>query len=222
MEGQPLQNAAPVVHETDKTTRKADAKDNILKTGFNGGPFPFDASDLFPGVEPLEPYTCMGISADDLLRTPAGRSPWHKQEQAAWDAWEAAQPAAARAMAQQMRDAPTDPNEKAMVDAIEESLKIQAEQAKNDPVDEATKAEIEPDSPNCAQCGKPALGMLRCTGCRRVYYCGKDCQVSHWRAGHRGECPWTAKRKAAKAKAKADAKAKAEAQGKHPSYQGVC
>jgi len=29
---------------------------------------------------------------------------------------------------------------------------------------------------------------MRCTGCKTVIYCSKECQVSHWKSGHRAEC----------------------------------
>jgi hypothetical protein len=39
----------------------------------------------------------------------------------------------------------------------------------------------------CAACGSPAAA-LRCGGCREAFYCGKDCQRSDWRAGHKAAC----------------------------------
>jgi hypothetical protein len=30
--------------------------------------------------------------------------------------------------------------------------------------------------------------MKKCSGCGKVYYCGKDCQLGHWKAGHKKEC----------------------------------
>ena len=42
----------------------------------------------------------------------------------------------------------------------------------------------------CAGCGKqePALNVFKkCTRCLQVYYCGRDCQLSHWKA-HKKVC----------------------------------
>ena len=42
----------------------------------------------------------------------------------------------------------------------------------------------------CAHCrailpdGKPS----HCAECKAAYYCGRDCQVAHWQAGHKKDC----------------------------------
>lgn len=47
----------------------------------------------------------------------------------------------------------------------------------------------------CAACGKAgSLVKLRsCTGCKKVWYCGKECQVSDWRR-HKKDCKAVAPR----------------------------
>jgi hypothetical protein len=40
----------------------------------------------------------------------------------------------------------------------------------------------------CAQCGELFPKLLRCTRCKAVSYCTKECQVAHWKAGHKKEC----------------------------------
>ena len=30
--------------------------------------------------------------------------------------------------------------------------------------------------------------LLKCSRCKRVRYCGRECQRAHWRAGHKAEC----------------------------------
>lgn len=41
---------------------------------------------------------------------------------------------------------------------------------------------------SCAYCGVAAANLKACTRCRRVVYCGRDCQVAHWKAGHKKGC----------------------------------
>ncbi|QDZ23932.1 MYND-type domain-containing protein [Chloropicon primus] len=45
------------------------------------------------------------------------------------------------------------------------------------------------------KCGNPSCGtevlparMKRCGRCKKEKYCGRECQVMHWRSGHREEC----------------------------------
>jgi hypothetical protein len=32
----------------------------------------------------------------------------------------------------------------------------------------------------CHACGKAGAGLLKCSACKRVYYCGTECQKTHW------------------------------------------
>ena len=32
------------------------------------------------------------------------------------------------------------------------------------------------------------LGMDRCSGCKRAFYCCDECQLEHWKKGHKDEC----------------------------------
>ncbi len=33
------------------------------------------------------------------------------------------------------------------------------------------------------------MGRLsKCSGCGITKYCGRDCQVAHWKGGHKAEC----------------------------------
>eukprot|EP00984_Skeletonema_dohrnii_P012347 scaffold4992_cov156-Skeletonema_dohrnii-CCMP3373.AAC.6 len=43
---------------------------------------------------------------------------------------------------------------------------------------------------HCANCRKEAEGssFKRCVRCLGAWYCGKDCQVQHWKAGHKIDC----------------------------------
>ncbi|GAB4821133.1 hypothetical protein N2152v2_008179 [Parachlorella kessleri] len=41
---------------------------------------------------------------------------------------------------------------------------------------------------HCDNCGQLALSAKACGGCRRVFYCSKECQREHWKSGHRKEC----------------------------------
>ena len=44
----------------------------------------------------------------------------------------------------------------------------------------------------CANCGKEAntisVGLKACVRCRSSWYCGKECQTEHWKAGHKSDC----------------------------------
>lgn len=41
----------------------------------------------------------------------------------------------------------------------------------------------------CHNCRKRATGKLnRCKRCRAAWYCGKECQVQHWKMGHKIDC----------------------------------
>lgn len=43
---------------------------------------------------------------------------------------------------------------------------------------------------NCAQCRAdlPEGKQSCCVECKAAYYCNRDCQVAHWKAGHKKEC----------------------------------
>jgi hypothetical protein len=41
---------------------------------------------------------------------------------------------------------------------------------------------------HCAGCGKAREGNLACGGCGVVMYCGRDCQVEHWKTKHKLQC----------------------------------
>lgn len=47
----------------------------------------------------------------------------------------------------------------------------------------------------CDACGKTEYaygegiaGLKKCTGCKRVGYCGKECQMAAWDSGHKLDC----------------------------------
>jgi len=43
---------------------------------------------------------------------------------------------------------------------------------------------------SCAQCNKSAsvVKLTRCAKCKLFHYCGKQCQIAHWKAGHKKDC----------------------------------
>lgn len=49
---------------------------------------------------------------------------------------------------------------------------------------------VTPVGARCWSCfaKPPSSGLLRCTRCGAVAYCGKACQAADWRSGHREEC----------------------------------
>jgi hypothetical protein len=41
----------------------------------------------------------------------------------------------------------------------------------------------------CSGCGGLAVELKKCSGCRVAEYCGRDCQLAHWKQGrHKHEC----------------------------------
>ena len=42
----------------------------------------------------------------------------------------------------------------------------------------------------CACCGKTKneIKLMCCSRCRTFFYCSKECQKNHWRAGHKSDC----------------------------------
>lgn len=41
----------------------------------------------------------------------------------------------------------------------------------------------------CAACGRLASELKKCSACRAVGYCSRECQVDHWKkGGHKREC----------------------------------
>ena len=69
-----------------------------------------------------------------------------------------------------------------------------------DEIEGRTTPSFIPKPLECASCYRPhdpSEHKLRaCNGCHRVYYCGKECQVKHWkreRNGHKKMCNKKAK-----------------------------
>jgi MYND finger len=44
------------------------------------------------------------------------------------------------------------------------------------------------DNPPCDECSKRFGGTMQCAQCESVFYCGKECQASHWISKHKDEC----------------------------------
>lgn len=51
--------------------------------------------------------------------------------------------------------------------------------------------DIELADATCVQCKQiPTEGLKRCGACHVTMYCGKSCQIRHWReGGHKKNCP---------------------------------
>ena len=43
-------------------------------------------------------------------------------------------------------------------------------------------------SEECGQCGLWASNLRACCRCKVVFYCNRECQSAHWKAGHKGSC----------------------------------
>ena len=69
----------------------------------------------------------------------------------------------------------------------------------------------------CANCGAPEgslPGILHhkpCGKCKITFYCGSECQRTHWKAGHKKHCKTPEQRSVAKAQAEAAASSSAAA-----------
>jgi hypothetical protein len=44
------------------------------------------------------------------------------------------------------------------------------------------------DTQLCSFCGATSTDVKKCSGCRSVYYCGKECQHSDWKSSHKAMC----------------------------------
>ena len=40
----------------------------------------------------------------------------------------------------------------------------------------------------CAHCGINAPSLKACSRCKITSYCSKECQVAHWKSGHKSDC----------------------------------
>jgi len=56
---------------------------------------------------------------------------------------------------------------------------------------QARRHQNEPVGLICFQCGKPESGeckLSRCNRCRKATYCGRECQIPHWKGSHKKLC----------------------------------
>ena len=40
----------------------------------------------------------------------------------------------------------------------------------------------------CTFCNLHTLHLLKCSQCKAASYCSKECQLKHWKSGHKQEC----------------------------------
>ena len=54
------------------------------------------------------------------------------------------------------------------------------------------KGTAAPEANACANClapeGQDGSALLKCNRCGTAFYCDKDCQIAHWKAGHKQQC----------------------------------
>eukprot|EP01029_Cantina_marsupialis_P029719 TRINITY_DN782068_c0_g1_i1.p1 TRINITY_DN782068_c0_g1~~TRINITY_DN782068_c0_g1_i1.p1 ORF type:complete len:188 (-),score=68.06 TRINITY_DN782068_c0_g1_i1:224-787(-) len=43
-------------------------------------------------------------------------------------------------------------------------------------------------NPSCENVEQKAGQFSKCSACKSVHYCSKECQVTHWKSGHKAEC----------------------------------
>jgi hypothetical protein len=53
--------------------------------------------------------------------------------------------------------------------------------------DGAGSSRVKPSRP-CAACGELFPKLKQCSRCKAVAYCSRDCQLAHWKAGHKESC----------------------------------
>ena len=53
------------------------------------------------------------------------------------------------------------------------------------------KTDIQSQSIVCCFCLTVANGLRKCSGCKEVYYCSRDCQAKDWKQRHKNECQST-------------------------------
>lgn len=59
----------------------------------------------------------------------------------------------------------------------------------DDNIDQLASLALDSFSYNCANKGCHKYGKLaRCAGCKVPYYCGRECQLVHWKKTHKQEC----------------------------------
>ena len=58
------------------------------------------------------------------------------------------------------------------------------------------------------------LGMDRCSGCKRAFYCCDECQLEHWKKGHKDECKRMAEERVKEEAAEAEKEEAEEEEGK--------
>ncbi len=44
------------------------------------------------------------------------------------------------------------------------------------------------ECPTCSGASEADVPVERCAACKQARYCGRACQVAHWKGGHKQEC----------------------------------
>lgn len=50
------------------------------------------------------------------------------------------------------------------------------------------EAQMQSHCANCKKSKPSGENLKRCAKCQAAWYCGRECQVEHWRAGHKQDC----------------------------------
>jgi MYND finger len=80
-------------------------------------------------------------------------------------------------------------NEKNLADAFMATSIGRAVGSTRSEAEAETRASLaNPDNPPCDGCLSPFAGTMQCAGCESVFYCCRECQVSHWTSKHKAVC----------------------------------
>ena len=74
---------------------------------------------------------------------------------------------------------------------LKAALQEDVDAIKNLKILDKQEGKTTPTLPCCAACGTPKTTkrpLHACSQCHTTHYCNRDCQMTHWKAGHKRVC----------------------------------